>query len=411
MKFLGTRRTTALLVVLVSLVAAACEQATPKATTPETPAKASTRCDVDVAISLVDRGPGIHAAIKDSRLYAGGATASAECTSGTGADAQTLAPGIERRLEPASADRITYTLIVVRYPLNTRLYIVRRQADGQTCIVDLTDTCVAVVTELPSEFDVTDLPADVRRLLPASRDPEPETPKTPPARVPTVAGYYVGIATFTPTAHAPDHVRPWTMGGAVTVTQSGATVTSSGEWVDHQGNAEPISDTCTIDADGRCGAVVFSNGRITQEVTHSDGTTRINMAKAAPGTLAPRPPPPTPSSPPASVPNVAGRYEGTLSGTYDGITGSISVTVWVRQHVAAVIGSYQVTYQGRTIPGSSSVTCIIAANGRCDAGDPSITITFSSNSVYIYARGYRYPLIDGGGTLRKWSQLVGQVEG
>lgn len=394
------------LVLMASLVLAACQEApvtptTPIPSKPTEPEKASTRCDVDVAIRLTDRGQGIHAAIKDSTLYIGGTTASAECASrsGTGADAQTAT------LEPASAGRITYTLIVVRYPLNTRLYILRRQTDGTTCIVDLEDTCVASVTELPSGFNVTDLPDDVPVTLPASREPDaPETPEMPPANLPNVAGYYVGTATYTPAADAPDS-RPWTMGGAVTITQSGARVTVSGEWVDHQGNTEPIGpNTCTIDASGRCADVVFSNGRITQEITHSDGAiTRINLAKAAPGT-APRPiPPSTPSSPPASVPYVAGYYEGTLSGIFDGETGSVAVAARVSQNVALVGGSYRITRQGQTTPWTTlSFTCVIDAYGRCNTGVPVITITFSSNSVTVYMRGSDGNVsADGGGTLSR----------
>lgn len=53
----------------------------------------------------------------------------------------------------------------------------RRQTDGTTCIVDLQDTCVASITELPADFDVDDLPADVP-TLPTSREPEPEPPTT-----------------------------------------------------------------------------------------------------------------------------------------------------------------------------------------------------------------------------------------
>ena len=141
---------------------------TPATPIPSKPAS-TTRCDVDVAIRIVDRGAGIHAAIKDSTLHIGGSTAPAECTSGTDAS---------RTLQTASAGRISYTLIVVQYETGTRLYIVRRQTDGTTCIVDLQDTCIASVTELPADFDVDDLPADVPPTLPDSREPEPEP--TPP---------------------------------------------------------------------------------------------------------------------------------------------------------------------------------------------------------------------------------------
>ena len=159
------------------MMLAACEQApvapednpeTPETPIPSKPAS-TTRCDVDVAIRIVDRGAGIHAAIKDSTLHIGGSTAPAECTSGTDAS---------RTLQTASAGRISYTLIVVRYETGTRLYIVRRQTDGTTCIVDLQDTCIASVTELPADFDVDDLPADVPPTLPDSREPEPEPPTT-----------------------------------------------------------------------------------------------------------------------------------------------------------------------------------------------------------------------------------------
>lgn len=168
------------------MMLAACEQApvapednpetpaTPATPIPSKPAS-TTRCDVDVAIRIVDRGAGIHAAIKDSTLHIGGSTAPAECTSGTDAS---------RTLQTASAGRISYTLIVVRYETGTRLYIVRRQTDGTTCIVDLQDTCIASVTELPADFDVDDLPADVPPTLPDSREPEPE-PEPPTTGAPT----------------------------------------------------------------------------------------------------------------------------------------------------------------------------------------------------------------------------------
>ena len=155
----------------------------PSKPSPEpTPLTASSKCDTDIAIRLVDRGSGIHGVIKDSTLHMAGSTAPAECISSPRAANVVSTDRAFSRVasQHGGASRVTYTLIVVYYPAGNSLYIIRAQPDGSICIVNLQDTCIAEVTTLPPNFSIDELRPDVPPLPGGS----------PP--VPDVAGYYSG---------------------------------------------------------------------------------------------------------------------------------------------------------------------------------------------------------------------------
>ena len=118
-------------------------------------------CD-DVAISVLERGPGVHGAIVADTLHMGGRSAPATCSAPVN---QSLAGIPDDRAGQAQQSR--YYLIVINYPGGNRLYIVTRRGDGTTCVVDLNDECIAQVTDLPDDFDLEDLPDDVAPTIPA----------------------------------------------------------------------------------------------------------------------------------------------------------------------------------------------------------------------------------------------------
>ncbi len=157
------------LLMLAGMVAA-CQAVTGDPTPPPglepAPTEARASCD-DSAIRLVDRGAGIHGAIVTDTLHMGGATASVTCTEPATQSLAGLPGGRAEQQTPQSL----YSLMVIRYPLFTWLYILSRRADGDTCIVDTSAECVAEVSDLPDDFDVKkDLPGDVEPVIPAGRD-------------------------------------------------------------------------------------------------------------------------------------------------------------------------------------------------------------------------------------------------
>ena len=167
-----------LLALTAVLAACGAAVAPDSAATPdpdqEPPARQAT-CD-DSAIRLLDRAVGVHGAIVDDTLHLGGATAPATCTDPTN---ESLQPGSSLPDgRTAQVQQSQYYLIVIRYTSGNRLYVISRRGDGTSCVVDTNDECVAEVSELPDDFNLGDLPADVARTIPAGR-PAPPTPSPP----------------------------------------------------------------------------------------------------------------------------------------------------------------------------------------------------------------------------------------
>ena len=176
-KRLWTRLAT--LVALTTILAACGAVVAPvdpePAANPE-PAAPQASCE-DVAISVLERGAGVHGAIVSDMLHMGGATAPATCMDPAN---QSLLAGLsvpDGRTEQAQQSQ--YYLIVIRYPGGNRLYVLSRRADGSSCVVDTNDQCIARVTDLPDDFDLDELPDDVAPTIPAGR-PAPPTVNPPP---------------------------------------------------------------------------------------------------------------------------------------------------------------------------------------------------------------------------------------
>ena len=173
----------AALLALTAILAACGPAVTPNpepAANPDpVPAARQASCD-DVAISVLERGAGVHGAIVSDTLHMGGATAPATCTEPTN---ESLLAGLSLPEDlTAQVQQSRYYLIVIRYPGGNRLYIVTRRGDGTSCVVDLNDKCIAQVTDLPDDFDLETLPDDVAPTIPAGRPVSPPpTPSEPTA--------------------------------------------------------------------------------------------------------------------------------------------------------------------------------------------------------------------------------------
>lgn len=205
--------------ILLSLLAGCQQAAAPAAqrppAEPESPPAAEPAASVtctDSAIRLLDRGAGIHGAIVSDTLHLGGAEAPVTCAA---AETRSVASVAGASTGPsdraASTHQSEYSLIVIRYPAGTRLYILSRRADGTTCLVDTNDACVAEVSRLPDGFEVDDLPDDVPPTIPAGRTIVVEDPAAAPeaAGNPNPRDGATGV-----TVDAP--VLSWTVGvGAV----------------------------------------------------------------------------------------------------------------------------------------------------------------------------------------------------
>ena len=188
-----------LLALTATLAACGAAVAPDPAATPDPapaePADRQATC-ADSAIHLPDLGPrGIHGAIVSDTLHMGGATAPATCTEPANQSLLAGLPPIPAgRTEQAQQAQSRYYLIVINYPGGNRLYVVSRRPDGTSCVVDTNDQCIAQVTDLPDDFDLQDLPEDVRPTIPAGR-PAPPTvspppgDETPPAVEPPPNGY------------------------------------------------------------------------------------------------------------------------------------------------------------------------------------------------------------------------------
>ena len=172
------------MLILIGILAA-CEPAVPAKPAPTpapTPTPATEASCADSAIRLPDRGSGVHGAILGDTLHMGGHTAPATCTEA--ANLSLLAAFPDGRT--AQVQQSQYYLIRIQYPNRTLLYIIRRNVDGTACVVDTTDDmCVATVSGLPDDFDVSDLPGDVPPRIPAGRDASapPVTTDTAPDAV------------------------------------------------------------------------------------------------------------------------------------------------------------------------------------------------------------------------------------
>ena len=176
--------------ILLLTTLAGCQQASPpvvaqpKPAQPASPPAAEPAAAItcaDSAIRLLDRGAGIHGAIVSDTLHLGGATAPVTCAAPAN---RSVAGAFDPAGRAASSHQSEYSLIVIRYPAGTRLYIISRRADGTSCVVDTNDACIAEVSDLPDGFDVDDLPEDVPPIIPAGRTVVVEDP----ARAPAAAG-------------------------------------------------------------------------------------------------------------------------------------------------------------------------------------------------------------------------------
>ena len=141
------------------------------------PAEPQATCD-DLAIRLLDRGPGIHGAIVADTLHMGGDTTPVTCSEPA---SQSVAGWSIPDDWTAQAQQSQYYLIVIRYPGGNRIYVVSRRSDGSTCIVNTNDECVAEVSDLADDFDLSDLPDDVAPTIPAGREEPPTPPEAPTA--------------------------------------------------------------------------------------------------------------------------------------------------------------------------------------------------------------------------------------
>ena len=148
------------------------------------PAPAPASCD-DSAIRLLNRDARIHGAIVSDMLHMGGATAPATCMEPAN---QSLEAGLSVPDDrTAQVRQSQYYLIVIRYPGGNRLYVLRRLADGTSCVVDTNDECVAQVSDLPDDFYLEDLPDDMSPTLPAGRPAPPTGSPAPAPRSPGAA--------------------------------------------------------------------------------------------------------------------------------------------------------------------------------------------------------------------------------
>ena len=169
------------LLALTAMLAACGGPVTPDPATtpaPAEPADRQTTC-ADSAIRLPDLGPGVHGAIVADTLHMGGATAPATCMEPANQSLLAGLPTPDGRTEQAQQSQSRYYLIVIRYPGGNRLYVLSRRPDGTSCVVDTNDQCIARVTDLPDDFELQDLPDDVRPTIPAGR-PAPPTVDPPP---------------------------------------------------------------------------------------------------------------------------------------------------------------------------------------------------------------------------------------
>ena len=168
--------------------AVASDPATTKPATTPAPTDRQATC-ADSAIHLPDLGPrGIHGAIVSDTLHMGGATAPATCMEPANQSLLAGLPLPDGRTEQAQQAQSRYYLIVINYPGGNRLYVVSRRPDGTSCVVDTNDQCIAQVTDLPDDFNLEDLPEDVRPTIPAGR-PAPPTVSPPPGVEPPPNGY------------------------------------------------------------------------------------------------------------------------------------------------------------------------------------------------------------------------------
>ena len=170
---------------ILLLTLAGCQQASrpvvaqPDPAQPASPPAAEPAAAItcaDSAIRLLDRGAGIHGAIVSDTLHLGGATTPVTCAAPAN---QSVAGAFDPAGRAASSHQSEYSLIVIRYPAGTRLYIISRRADGTSCVVDTNDACIAEVSDLPDGFDVDDLPDDVPPTIPGAR-PWLEAPSQAP---------------------------------------------------------------------------------------------------------------------------------------------------------------------------------------------------------------------------------------
>ena len=132
------------------------------------PAEPQATCD-DLAIRLLDRGPGIHGAIVADTLHMGGATAPVTCAE----PASQSVAGWSIPDDWTAQVRQSQYYIVIRYPGGSRLYVISLRSDGTTCVLDTNDECIARVSDLPEDFDLRDLPDEVAATIPGGREAPP----------------------------------------------------------------------------------------------------------------------------------------------------------------------------------------------------------------------------------------------
>ena len=365
---------------------AACGPAVTPTDAPPAPASAPTPAPTepratcgDSAIRLLGRGAGIHGAIVADTLHMGGAESPVTCADPANLSLEAGLSIPDDYTAQAQQSQSQYYLIVIRYISGNRLYVISRRGDGTTCIVDTNDRCIAQVTELPDDFDLQDLPADVAPTIPAGR-PAPELPAT---TAPAAAGNpqprdgAAGVAvetlllSWSAAARAASYDVYWGTGRNLAA---------------DAGLGTPIATTSTATTIRRPGATAAER-RLALGTTYywrvdtknDQGTTRGNVwSFTTADQAAPAPPggggytPPV-VSPPTAAPAAAGNPQPR-----DGATGVAVETLLLSWSAAARAASYDVYWgTGRNLAADAGL------------GTP-IATTFTATTIRRPALGTTY---------------------
>ena len=291
------------LLVLIGILAACGDPAVPAKATPgpaPTPTPAPKASCTDSAIRLRDREDAfvVHGAIVDDTLHMGGQTAQATCTEA--ANLSLLAAFSMPGGRTAQVQQSQYYLIRIHYPNGTRLYVIKRRVDGTACVVDTDDVCVATVSGLPDDFDVSDLPGDVPPRIPAGRD-APEPPVTTGTEPDVVRDPYPSNQATGVTVDAP--LLSWAASPRATsydlywgTTKDLAADADLGTPINTSETAVPLRRPGATATDRRLADNTTYYWRV--DAKNDAGVTRGNVWSFTTG---------------AAVPNVAGIYEGNAT--------------------------------------------------------------------------------------------------
>ena len=365
------------LLILIGLLAACAEPAVPAKATPSpapTPTPATEASCADSAIRLSDReDASVHGAILDDTLHMGGATAPATCTEA--ANLSLLAAFSIPDGRTAQVQQSQYYLIRIQYPNRTLLYIIKRRVDGTACVVDTNDICVATVSGLPDDFDVSDLPDDVPQRIPAGRD-APEPPATTDTAPDAVENPYPTNQATGVTVDAP--LLSWAASPRATsydlywgATKDLAADDELGTPINTPDTAVSIPRPDATAAERRLAGDTTYYWRV--DAKNNAGVTRGNVWSFTTG---------------AALPNVAGIYEGNttyvVTTTPEGDVVRQEVETRERNNVWQVAGTEVVMYAGTLLevfPGDDSAVrgwlngfvgkqlplrfCILYPDGTC----------------------------------------------